>query len=88
MANMTNHCVFRAFIRRYWGAFHSCFAIVGSDRKGVEIDITFRRDSRAILSPFGMGILDIAVGKYVYDAAAAHNDLIAIDDFFYERKRW
>ena len=36
-----------------------------------------------------MGVLDIAMGKFVYDeAAAARDELITIDDFFCERKRW
>ncbi|WP_349256538.1 2,3-diaminopropionate biosynthesis protein SbnB [Archangium sp.] len=41
-----------------------------------------------VYSPFGMGILDIALGKYVYDKAQAAGELLVIDDFFHERKRW
>lgn len=50
--------------------------------------LRLRGDRPAILSPFGMGILDVALGKYVFDAAAARDELITIDDFFYQRQRW
>ena len=45
--------------------------------------------SRAqIFSPFGMGMLDLALGKRIYDAARAQGRATAIDDFFGELKRW
>jgi N-[(2S)-2-amino-2-carboxyethyl]-L-glutamate dehydrogenase len=40
-----------------------------------------------ILSPFGLGILDLAVGKWVYDAAHASGEAIRVDDFFHEIRR-
>jgi 2,3-diaminopropionate biosynthesis protein SbnB len=40
-----------------------------------------------IFSPFGLGVLDLAVGKYVYDKVAAAGDLHIIDDFFHELRR-
>ena len=42
---------------------------------------------RVIFSPFGLGVLDLAVGKYVYDQVAAAGDLHIIDDFFHELRR-
>ena len=40
-----------------------------------------------IFSPFGLGVLDLAVGKYVYDKVASSGDLHIIDDFFHELRR-
>src|SRR6184192_4867404 len=37
-----------------------------------------------IFSPFGMGILDLAVGKWVYDQAVAAGQDLRLSDFFYE----
>jgi len=40
-----------------------------------------------VFSPFGMGILDIAVGKWVYDQAVAAGQDLRLSDFFYETVR-
>ena len=40
-----------------------------------------------IFSPFGMGILDLAVGKWVYDQAVATGQDLRLSDFFYETVR-
>ncbi len=44
-------------------------------------------DRPVIFSPFGLGVLDLAVGKYVYDKVASAGDLHIIDDFFHELRR-
>lgn len=41
-----------------------------------------------VFSPFGLGVLDLAVGKYVYDEVTRSGDLHVIDDFFHELKRY
>jgi len=42
------------------------------------------RSRPIIFSPFGMGILDLAVGKWVYDRAVAAGHDLRLPDFFYE----
>jgi len=45
------------------------------------------RSRTTIFSPFGMGILDLAVGKWVYDQAVARGQDLRLSDFFYETVR-
>jgi N-[(2S)-2-amino-2-carboxyethyl]-L-glutamate dehydrogenase len=45
------------------------------------------RSRPIIFSPFGMGILDLAVGKWVYDQAVAGGQDMRLSDFFYETAR-
>jgi len=40
-----------------------------------------------VFSPFGLGVLDLAVGKYVYDQIARTSELHTIENFFYETHR-
>ena len=40
-----------------------------------------------IFSPFGMGILDLAVGKWVYDHAVSAGQDLRLNDFFHETTR-
>jgi 2,3-diaminopropionate biosynthesis protein SbnB len=41
-----------------------------------------------VFSPFGLGVLDLAVGKHVYDEVARSGRLANIDDFFFELDRY
>ena len=37
---------------------------------------------------FGLGVLDLAVGREVYALGAANGSLLAVPDFFAEADRW
>jgi ornithine cyclodeaminase len=44
-------------------------------------------DRTVIFSPFGLGVLDLAVGRHVHDAVARAGGLHVVDDFFHELRR-
>ena len=50
--------------------------------------VTVPADRPLVFSPFGLGVLDLAVGKYVYDEVARSGELHVIDDFFHELRRY
>ena len=50
--------------------------------------VTVPAESTVVFSPFGLGVLDLAVGKYVYDEVAAAGQLQVIEDFFRETRRY
>ena len=50
--------------------------------------VTIPADRTVVFSPFGLGVLDLAVGKFVYDEVVRTGALTVIDDFFHERSRY
>jgi N-[(2S)-2-amino-2-carboxyethyl]-L-glutamate dehydrogenase len=49
--------------------------------------VTVPADRPVVFSPFGLGVLDLAVGKHVYDRLARDGDLHIVDEFFHELRR-
>jgi 2,3-diaminopropionate biosynthesis protein SbnB len=45
-------------------------------------------DRPLVFSPFGLGILDLALGKFVYDEARQQGRDTVIDDFYFELDRY
>jgi N-[(2S)-2-amino-2-carboxyethyl]-L-glutamate dehydrogenase len=50
--------------------------------------VTVSAGRPVVFSPFGLGVLDLAVGKHVYDEVARSGGLQVIDGFFHELRRY
>lgn len=61
---------------------HGTLADVMDDR------VTVPADRTAVFSPFGLGVLDLAVGAWVYDEVARTGRLRTVDGFFHELSRY
>jgi ornithine cyclodeaminase len=45
-------------------------------------------DRPVVFSPFGLGVLDLAVGRHVYDESRRRDQLAVVDGFFAELRRY
>ncbi len=51
-------------------------------------EIRLREEISTIFSPFGLGMLDLAVGRRVYQEARRRGRAVAVPNFFHEPSRW
>jgi 2,3-diaminopropionate biosynthesis protein SbnB len=49
--------------------------------------VTVPADRPLVFSPFGLGVLDLAVGKYVFDQVLGSGELHVVDNFFHDLRR-
>ncbi|WP_405620775.1 2,3-diaminopropionate biosynthesis protein SbnB [Streptomyces sp. NBC_00076] len=45
-------------------------------------------DRTVVFSPFGLGVLDLAVGRFVHDEVARQGELRVVEGFFHELRRY
>ncbi|MEU6347817.1 2,3-diaminopropionate biosynthesis protein SbnB [Streptomyces sp. NPDC047072] len=50
--------------------------------------VTVPKDRTVVFSPFGLGVLDLAVGRHVHDELARRGELHVVDGFFHELRRY
>ncbi|MGF6670824.1 MULTISPECIES: 2,3-diaminopropionate biosynthesis protein SbnB [Pseudomonas] len=62
--------------------------VTGTVAQLIRGDLQVSRDKPLIYSPFGMGILDLAIGRMVHDIAVKEGQAVAIPSFFGEERRW
>ncbi len=62
--------------------------VTGTVAQLIRGDLQVTRDKPLIYSPFGMGILDLAIGRMIHDIAVNEGSAVAIPSFFGEERRW
>ncbi|MFJ4949815.1 2,3-diaminopropionate biosynthesis protein SbnB [Streptomyces sp. NPDC088760] len=62
--------------------------ITGTLAEVINGEVTVGTDKPVVFSPFGLGVLDLAVGLEVHRVAAESGRVTAIADFFGETERW
>jgi ornithine cyclodeaminase len=62
--------------------------ITGTIAQLLKGEVTIGPDRPAIFSPFGLGVLDLAVGSLIYQEAIKTGEVINIRGFFGETSRW
>lgn len=55
----------------------------GTIGQAIKGNLTIDPDLPTVLSPFGLGVLDIGVGSFVFEEALSRGDLISVNDFFH-----
>jgi ornithine cyclodeaminase len=61
--------------------------LTGTLAEVIDGRVTPPTDQLVVFSPFGLGVLDLAVGKLVYDRVLSSGDLHVMDDFFHDLLR-
>ncbi|MEV0603020.1 2,3-diaminopropionate biosynthesis protein SbnB [Streptomyces sp. NPDC050315] len=62
--------------------------IAGTLAQVIRGEVEVATDRPVIFSPFGLGVLDLAVGTHVHRTAQESGEAVEISDFFGETQRW
>ncbi len=61
--------------------------LTGTLTEVIDGRVALTADQPVVFSPFGLGVLDLAVGKLVYDRVLSSGELHVMDDFFHDLRR-
>ena len=62
--------------------------VTGTLAAAIAGDVRLDPGRPTVFSPFGLGVLDLAVGSYLYERAREEGRLLEVPDFFGETRRW